>query len=88
MPKNVRFTQDYRGVLTGERFFLEGETVALSDEMAERVIQAGRATAAPGRPPAESDVREAEPSIIDAAIEASKAEAPKPKVRRTRKPKA
>lgn len=67
MPKNVRFTQDYRGVLTREAFFEAGTVVALSDDIADRLIGAGRATAVRGRQPAEAEEPKPEPSILDGA---------------------
>ena len=38
----VRFLADYRGILTGEEYFLSGAVVDL--ERGEELVQAGRAT--------------------------------------------
>lgn len=39
----VTFLQDYRGKLTDEAYYEEGETVDLADEQADALVKAGRA---------------------------------------------
>ena len=41
--KTVKFLVDYRGVLTGEKFFKTDETAVFDDAMASALIDAGRA---------------------------------------------
>ena len=46
---NVRFLRDYRGRLTGERFYLAGQVADIDDGAAQAIIEEGAAVAEPGQ---------------------------------------
>ena len=76
--KDIRFLQDYRGVLTGEKYYLSGTVASLPDLAAGALVAAGRADYLP----VEIDERE---EIASEPAPATVEEKPKRQTRRKAK---
>ena len=53
----VMFLQDYRGVLTEERYYTKGTVASFPDKQASALIEAGRATAVVEKKPVKATTR-------------------------------